>query len=156
GLRIAAKPAAPASQLEAARRGRPERAQGARAAELGGELADLPGALLGPRGRGDDAGLVRGRQDPREARGLVGAELARGPAEVEPARRADAEDAGAELREVQVDLEDAPLRPQRLDPQREPRLEALAHPAAARPEEEVLRDLLRDRARAAQAPRVLV
>ena len=86
--------------------------------------------------------------------GRLRLEARSGLAEVAPARGLDAEDARAELGEVQVDLENAALRPEQLDPDREPGLEALAQPAPAVPEEEVLRDLLAQRARAAHAAAV--
>jgi hypothetical protein len=68
----------------------------------------------------------------------------------------DAEHAVAQLGDVQVRLEDAPLGPGQLDEHREVRLETLAHEAAAGPQEEVLRHLLGDRARPAQPAVVLV
>src|SRR5271156_909357 len=50
----------------------------------------------------------------------------------------------AELRDIQIDLEDAPLRPEAFDEQREVRLEALAEIAAAGPKIQILRHLLAD------------
>src|ERR1700722_17424646 len=66
----------------------------------------------------------------REVRGSLVEEVARG--------RFDAVNAAAELHDVQIHLEDAFLGPQGLDHYREHGLEALAHEAAARPQEQVL------------------
>ncbi len=62
----------------------------------------------------------------------------------------------AELRDIQIDLEDAPLRPEALDEQREVSLEALAEIAAAGPQIQILRHLLADGAGAAHAVAVLI
>ena len=70
--------------------------------------------------------------------------------------RFDAEQPGPELRDVQVDLEDSLLRPAHLEQHGEVRLEPLADEAAALPQKQILRDLLRDRGRAAQAIAVAI
>jgi hypothetical protein len=67
------------------------------------------------------------------------------------ARGSGSVDAVTELGDVAIHLEDAPLRPQEFDERGEVRFEALAHEAAPAPQEQVLRGLLADRARAAQA-----
>jgi hypothetical protein len=72
-------------------------------------------------------------------------------AEVHIGGSADTEHAASELGDVQVHLEDALLRPQRLDEHGEVGLQAFSEPTLPRPQEEVLRDLLRDRARATHA-----
>ena len=59
-------------------------------------------------------------------------------------------DAVAELRDIQVHLENALLGPAGLDKHREVRLQTLAHEGVAGPQEQILGHLLRDRARAAQ------
>ena len=59
--------------------------------------------------------------------------------------------AAPELGDVQIDLEDAPLGPQRFDQHRVPGFQSLAHPAVAAPQEQVLGHLLRDGAGAARA-----
>src|SRR5690242_9527658 len=56
----------------------------------------------------------------------------------------------AEFRDVEIDLEDALFRPECLDQHREPRFESLANEAPAGPQKEILRDLLSERAGAAQ------
>jgi hypothetical protein len=76
-------------------------------------------------------------------------------AEVRIGSSADAEHAASELGDVQVHLEDALLRPQRFDEHREVRFQALAQPTLLRPQEQILRDLLRNRARAAYAATAL-
>src|SRR5579863_951101 len=63
--------------------------------------------------------------------------------------------AAAELRDVEVHLEDALFRPQRLELHGEVGLDPFTHEVAARPEKEVPRHLLRDGARAAQSPAAL-
>jgi len=77
---------------------------------------------------------------------------------VEKALRGDlgAVGAVAEFGDVQVDLQDAPLRQARLDQHRKIRLQPLAKIAAARPQEHILGNLLADRARAVDAVTVLV
>src|SRR5262245_32335782 len=93
-------------------------------------VAEDPGlALQHVRSRVHDAGVRRRRQHGRERGGLGAREARVILAEVDPARRLDAPDAAAELRAVEVDLEDPALRPEELDPHGEPGLEALAHPA---------------------------
>src|SRR5690606_4966959 len=71
-------------------------------------------------------------------------------AEVALTRRFHAEDAVAELHHIEIELDDAPLRPRHFDRRGPTRLQPLAHPAPARPEEEILGELLRDGAGAAQ------
>src|SRR5690606_20887089 len=61
-----------------------------------------------------------------------------------------------EFGHVDVDLEDAGLRPHQFDQGRIPGLKPLAHPAAATPEEQVLRRLLADRACAPHLPAAFV
>ncbi len=112
--------------------------------DLGGTLARVGPGVVGPQAQ-------RVRQHRRQQRRLLRFELGRADVEEATARRLHAEDAGSELGHVQIHLEDASLGPGELDPDREPRLEPLAQQASARPQEEVLRQLLRDRARPAQA-----
>ena len=71
-------------------------------------------------------------------------------AEVRARRRFAAEDAVAPLDHVQVDLEDALLGQRRLEPPRDQQLLHLAHRIARRRQVQVLRELLRDGAAAAQ------
>ena len=61
------------------------------------------------------------------------------------------EHARAELRHVQIDLEDPGLGPKSLDPQGQPSLEPLSEEASAGPQVQILRDLLGDRARPSEA-----
>jgi len=72
------------------------------------------------------------------------------PAEKMPARWREAVDAWTQLDDVQVNLEDAPLRQRQVDEDREPGLQPFAQVAAAAQQVQVLRNLLRDRRRAAQ------
>src|SRR3546814_1737327 len=78
----------------------------------------------------------------RQPRGILAPVAARGGMR--------AVDAVAEFGHVRVHLQDPRLRPQRLDQHRVPGLDALAHPArraaVAAPQEQVLGDLLADRA----------
>ena len=92
--------------------------------------------------RVDDAG---GQQ-----RGLVRTELRGGLAKVRPRRRLRAVDAVAPLDHVEVDLEDARLAQRRLEPPRDEQLAQLAQRVLRRRQVEVLRQLLRDRAAAAE------
>jgi hypothetical protein len=94
---------------------------------------------------------LRIRQYGREQGSIGDVELRGARAEVLARRRLDAEYAGPELGDIEVHLENALLRPAHLDQHGEIRLERLAHEAAALPEKEILRDLLRDRRGAAQA-----
>ena len=101
-------------------------------------------------GRRIDVQAPRIGQHHREQRALRARQPQRALMEEVARGGLDAVDAAAELDDVQIHLEDALLRPQGLDHDREHGLEALAHEAAARPEEQVLRHLLRDGAGAAQ------
>src|SRR5262245_20039412 len=65
-------------------------------------------------------------------------------------RSFDAVDPITELGDVEVNLENPLLRPQRFDREREVGFEHLADPVLTLPQEQVLRDLLRDRRRTAQ------
>src|SRR5579872_5399592 len=56
----------------------------------------------------------------------------------------------AQLDDVEIDLENALLGPERLDQHSQPRLQGLAHEAVAVPQEEILGDLLGDGAGAPQ------
>src|SRR5262245_52351120 len=148
-------PVAPASSTTPASLPPKEGRQVGRPAQPARRAQDALGAGADGGGGSVDAQPGRVRQDGRQQRGVLGIERRGGLPEEALARRLHAEDARAELREVEVDLEDAALRPERLDPDREPRLEPLAQPAAARPEEEVLGHLLADRAGAAHAAAAL-
>ena len=105
-----------------------------------------------PRDRpwGAPAARPRVRQHGRQQRRLTWAELRRVPAEMRPRRRLCAIDAAAPFDEVEVELEDALLAQQRLDDHGEIGLGALAQIAAARPQQQVARELLADGAGAAQ------
>src|SRR5690606_31716812 len=91
-----------------------------------------------------------------ERGGFVAREAARRFAEEVLRGGFHAIDAVAEFGDVQVDLEDALLRPEELDEDGEPGFDALARVARAAPEEEILGDLLRERARAARTLAVRV
>jgi hypothetical protein len=65
-------------------------------------------------------------------------------------------DAGAELGDIEIHLEDALLAPQRLDQDGERGLDALAEVTTARPQEQILGDLLRDGRSAATLARLPV
>jgi len=65
-------------------------------------------------------------------------------------------DAGAELGDVQIDLQYPPFRPNALDQHREIRLERLAKITASGPKEQVLGNLLADGAGAAHLMTVLI
>src|SRR6185436_15477051 len=84
-------------------------------------------------------------------RSLLEIETARARAEVFFGRRLDSEHLGSELGDVEIELEDPLLRQAELEQHGEIRLERFAHEAAALPQEQILRDLLRDRRSAAQA-----
>ena len=71
--------------------------------------------------------------------------------EVDVGGGGDAVEVGAHLGDVEIDLEDPPLRPQQLDRRREIGLDPLADQAASGPQEQVLRHLLRDGRSAAHA-----
>jgi len=62
----------------------------------------------------------------------------------------------AEFRDVQIDFQYAPLRPQGLDQDREVGLEPLAEIAASGPQEEILGDLLADGAGAVHPVAMLI
>src|SRR6185369_12973297 len=84
----------------------------------------------------------------RKRRGRLAEEASRGGL--------GAEDAVAEFGNVDVDVENPPFRPQFFDRHCEGGFDALAQPASPWPQEQVFRDLLRDRARAADASAVPV
>src|ERR1700683_53081 len=92
----------------------------------------------------------------REQRALLACEARGGLVEEVARGRLDAVNAATELHDVQVHLEDALLRPHGLDHDRKHGLKALAHEAAARPQEQVFRHLLGDGAGAAQLAAALV
>src|SRR3546814_5961618 len=71
-------------------------------------------------------------------------------------RRLDTVDAGTEFGDVEIDLENALLRPQCFDQDRVAGFDAFAKITAARPQEQILRGLLADGRCAARALRVLV
>src|SRR6185436_20234061 len=87
-------------------------------------------------GRWDDGG---------QGRGLTAGNLRRGLAEVAPGRGLDAERPGAELDQVEVQLEDPLLREMALEPAGDRELSELAPGGPGRREVEVLGELLRDR-----------
>src|SRR5688500_5416012 len=93
---------------------------------------------------------ARVRQARRELRRLCRSEPGGGLAEVAGARGADAIDAGPELRDVQVQLEDAALRQDALHLPGEDRLLRLAPRVARWRQPQVLHELLGDGGRAAR------
>ena len=113
---------------------------------LAAELVHLPqdpflaAAQVGARGLGPEparAGQDRGQEGRLgriEGGGRAPEELARG--------RLHPVDPVAEFDDVQVDLEDPPLGPGRLQQEREVDLETLARPGAGLPQEQVLGGLL--------------
>src|SRR5262245_17860455 len=108
-------------------------------------LAHDPVATGNDVGRGTIRSQPNGiRQHSRQRCGL-GTRKARSwlAKELAPSRL-DAEHAAPELRDVEIDLEDAFLRPRQLDEYREIRLDAFADVTAAIPQEQVLGDLLQD------------
>ena len=96
------------------------------------------------------------RQHRREDRGVASRQARGRPVKKALGRRLGAIGSITELGDVQIDLEDAPLRPEPFDQQREVRLETLAEIAPAGPKIQILRHLLADGARAAHAMAVLV
>src|ERR1700733_592685 len=92
------------------------------------------------------------RQDGGELRRLARGQLGRGDVEECMRGRFHPEDSRTELHHVEIGFEDALLRPQRFEQHRKPRLDGLAQVAAAGPQKEVLRELLRDCACAVQPP----
>src|SRR5262245_19906975 len=88
---------------------------------------------------------ARIRRHGREARTLLGRKPRGRRPEVALRRGLGPEHAAAPLDHVQIELEDALLVEDRLEHQRDHRLLALAQVAARRGQEEILRELLRDR-----------
>src|SRR5690606_27482546 len=124
------------------------------AAEVAHVALDPLRPALHIRPRAVRAVAARAGQHRGQARALAVRQRGRVLAPVAARRRLRPVDAVAELGHVDVDLEDALLRPQQFDPQRVPGLGTLAQPAAAAPEEQVLGQLLADRAAAAHAPAI--
>lgn len=120
-------------------------------------VRDNPRALLNPVGVALDVpprigrvALDRLRQDRGDARGLQRRQFGGASVEIMLRGRLDAVDAGAHLRDVEIDFHDPRLAPDQFGEAGEPRLEPLADVGAAGPEEYVLRGLLRDGRSAAQ------
>jgi hypothetical protein len=94
--------------------------------------------------------ILRRGQDGGQTRGLFGGEVARLDAEMMARGGLGAEDAFVELRHVEVDLENAPLGPERLHQGGDRGFQRLAQPGPAMPQEGVLHRLLADRGTAAR------
>src|SRR3546814_5280367 len=77
-------------------------------------------------------------------RGFGRRQLCRRMMEVGLRRRLDTVDAGTEFGDVEIDLENALLRPQCFDQDRVAGFDAFAKITAARPQEQILRGLLAD------------
>src|SRR5580704_12717068 len=100
--------------------------------------------------------MLRIRQHGGEGRGVAARQARRREMEEAFRGRLGAIRTVAELRDIQIDLEDAPLRPEALDEQREVGLETLAEKAAAGPQIQILRHLLADGAGTAHAVAMLI
>ena len=119
------------------------------------------------RHRGPPAGASRARarahcaldrigQHGRQQRGLVAGEIAGRLAKGVAAAGLDAEFAvRAPFGDIEVDFQNPPLRQHQVDPERQRKLQRLAQPAAARPQEQVLRHLLGDGGTAAHVLEVV-
>ncbi len=123
----------------------------------------VTGPAQGPDGRLDLRGPLQNvpggkkrrhafwvRQHSGQKRCLPGGDPARGCIKKKPARRISAVHARAELHNIEIDLQNAALRPHDLDQHGEIGFERLANKAPAGPEVEVLGQLLGDRAGPAQ------
>jgi len=118
-------------------------------AELADPGEDLAGAAVEGRGRPRRRPCARIGQGGGDQGGLVAAEVRRRLHEIGPRHRLGAVESRSGFGDVEVDLENPPLAPQKLDLRGEPRLEDLAHRIAPRPEQDVLRRLHGDGAGAA-------
>ena len=107
-------------------------------------------ALTDIRGRIPDVKADRVRQHRSEQRSLRCVDLHRTFAKESLCCRAHAVDSLAKLRDVQIDLQNSPLRPEDLQKHSEVRLKGLPDIAPALPEEQVSRDLLRDGTRSTE------
>jgi len=126
------------------------------ATHLGHLLEDPGTALLDVRGRPVGFQAPWFGQNSCKERRLAGIQVCRRFPETALIRRLDPEHAVAQLDDVQVDLEDTAFGPDEFDDDGEVGLQSLADKAAAGSQEDVLGDLLRDRAGAAQAFAVFV
>src|SRR3546814_4306600 len=100
-----------------------------------------------------DAPGPRARQYRCQMRGFGRRQLCRRMMEVGLRRRLDTVDAGTDFGDVEIDLENALLRPQCFDQDRVVGFDAFAKITAARPQEQILRGLLADGRCAARALR---
>src|SRR3546814_8102119 len=118
-----------------------------------GPRADRVAVAAGEARGADRLALLGQRQDRGEARRFGWGQPVGAVAKIAPCARLDAIGADAGLRDVQINLHDPPLAPDFLDQEGEPdlwNLADIARPAAALPQEDILRGLLADGRTAAE------